>query len=285
MNIKCEVTVRVPILQQCGTQVIRGSSDDSLCQHMPAIASNLCRQLPGARAVIAQHAPQVTYSTRVVARYSKQGYSVCTPLFGRKVDEWLSQAVHHGWLDWGASECDLELQMALAAKDGAACAAQAIWEALVARGFVAVHCQETVPSLQLGVAPVLDLRGFNARGELTIVEVKCGWAHSNSQGTLQLHPPYEHINCNHRNLALLQLAMQVHCMQETTRAKHMQSLQTDICSRELKLKNAWLLTLGSRCNQYETAVYHLQEDMLAVARQMVEQLNQRQRKLDTSACC
>lgn len=245
--------------------------------HMHSIRSTVghrCRQLPGARAVIAQHCPQVKYSPQVFAKYKAKGHTACSALFGKQVDNWLEQAVHHGWLDWGASECDMELQMALAAKDQTAWAAQAIWQALVSRGFVAVHCQETVPSLQLGVAPVLDLRGYNALGDPTIVEVKCGWAHCTSKGDLQLFPPYEQINCNHHNLALLQLAMQVHCIQELHRANSAQSLQSMKPDGELKLKNAWLLTLGTTSDptEFETALYHLNDDIFGAAKHMVTQL-------------
>lgn len=229
---------------------------------MPSLALSQ-RVLPGARCLINQYIPQVKYCTNTLASRRNKGHLSCSAEFGKQVDYWLEQAVDHGWLDWGASACDAELQHALETEEPAAQAARSIWSALVQRGFIGIACQETVPNPIVGVAPVLDLRGFNAKGELTIVEVKCGWAHSTAQAETQLLPPFEWINGNHHNLALLQLGIQLYCLQ-----------QNPLHPSPMKPKNAWLLTLSPKKDAggvtYETLVFHLNEDMIAASRDMIE---------------
>lgn len=188
--------------------------------------------LPGAHCLLRQYAPQVMYPLSAIKARKAKGFQTCSKVFGTEVDMWLQRAVEHGWLDWGASRCDWELEHALNIPGSAARAAFFLWKELVARGFIAVSCQEQVSCEQYAAAPVLDLKGFNRHGESTIVEIKCGWAHAAHQGTSQFTEPYTHINNNDRNLALLQLAMQVACLRAT--------------GTNLKTSNAWMAALAPR---------------------------------------
>ena len=187
---------------------------------------------------------------------------------------WLRR--EHGWLDWGASACDLKLEYELAQAGSAARAAREIWFKLVARGFIATSSQEQVHCPTLAAAPVLDLKGFNRKGEPTIVEVKCGWAHCSAQGTQQLLPPFSHINNNHRNMALLQLAMQVACMRET--------------GTQIKTSNAWIATLApTDCpvqHAFDVIVVELKDGMIQTAEAMLHDhcTHFTQSKPPTSTC-
>ena len=198
-----------------------------------------------------------------------KGFQTCSIPFGLQVDNWLQRAVEHGWLDWGASSCDLELEMEWAQTDSPARAAWEIWSVLVRRGFIATSTQEMIQCPAYGLAPVLDLKGFNHKGETTIVEVKTGWAHSAAQGTTQFLPPFDHVNSNHRNMALLQLAMQVACAREN--------------GTDVKTDNAWIVTLapltrlvnGAYKHAFDVIVVELKDGHLQTAEAMLHEHSRR----------
>lgn len=231
---------------------------------MPSLQTLKPLGLVGARALINQYVPRVSYSTYQLAKRKAEGHLSCSTEFGNQVDGWLCQAIEHGWLDWGASECDWELEAALARKEPAACAARSAWLHLVAKGFVGVACQEQVPVTEWGLAPVLDLRGFDAQGNPTIVEIKCGWAQTTARTKDQLRPPFECVNSNHHTLAMLQLSVQLHCLQQ----KQQSSTGS---GPEIRPENAWLLAISPKqCGEYETHLFHLKDELLRVSRKMIE---------------
>ena len=112
-------------------------------------------------------------------------------------------------------------------------------------------------SADFHLAPVLDLKGFNRQGDPAIVEVKCGWAQHAAKATTQMQPPFDNLNCNERNLAFLQLGMQVCC------------LRTTGCA--LQTKNAWLATVMQTPDDFKVVILELKEDLLTVASSMIEQ--------------
>lgn len=219
--------------------------------------------MPGARCILRQYAPTATYPMSVIKDRRAKGFHSCSQAFGSEVDMWLQKAVEHGWLDWGATCCDSELTAALSRPGSPARAAQCLWQELVARGFIAVSCQEQVSCSEYATAPVLDLKGYNHHGENTVVEVKCGWAHSASKGTGQLAEPYSHINNNDRNLALLQLAMQVSCLRAT--------------GTDLKTSNAWMAALSPIAAQqqglreFDVIIIQLKDLHMETAQHMLQQ--------------
>ena len=182
----------------------------------------------------------------------------CTKAFGVRVDRFLQRFVEQGWLDT-TYDCDRDFCESLR-KDKAAIAAHCIRSKLILAGFVCTDTQ--IKFSAFGISPIVDLFGYDSAGGKTIVEIKCGRSAAQQCRQRYMLKPFDCFACNGYNLAMMQLALQLVCMQ---------AVFGEVSQENRKSKNnphnAWLATYN--CSKGTTSIKKIPSNIVTKVQEVM----------------